>query len=248
MATIHDHIPGSNILPFPTGCMTTGAPCAPQTPVPWTPGESYVLLSSTAPLITVSAKLQCVTGCGVISITTPGQSTFDIQSPDPKLHADGGGLLKDAWDFLVGDDVDTLLDSDASWLDRGLAGAGLIPIPVGKLAKLRKLVRVEDKTDDVVDAARAAERARTTKGMKGRTLNPIEVDEFDVFAARARQLGWTENPHRTGSWGTIENGKFRERGRIDVAEDGKPGYRGKTHIHIDGEDNHLDKGTPLPGE
>jgi hypothetical protein len=82
----------------------------------------------------------------------------------------------------------------------------------------------------------------------GRVLSAAEQAEFDAFAARARALGLTENPYRIGSWGRIVNGKFEEITRIDVAEIGKPGWRGKTHIHIRGQKGHLDPKTPLPGE
>jgi uncharacterized protein (DUF1015 family) len=52
----------------------------------------------------------------------------------------------------------------------------------------------------------------------------------------------------TGSWGKSKNGAFREIARIDVAEIGKSGYRGKTHIHINKAANHLPPYTRLPGE
>jgi hypothetical protein len=57
-----------------------------------------------------------------------------------------------------------------------------------------------------------------------------------------------ENPYRAGSWGEFVGGKFREIARIDVAEEGKSGWRGKTHIHIDGQKGHLNSVTKLPGE
>jgi hypothetical protein len=57
-----------------------------------------------------------------------------------------------------------------------------------------------------------------------------------------------ENVNRTGSWGRIVDGKFKEVARIDLAELGKPGWGGKTHIHIDGNKDHLPLSTTLPGE
>jgi hypothetical protein len=87
-----------------------------------------------------------------------------------------------------------------------------------------------------------------TKGMGGRTLSAAEQAEFEAFAQRTKNLGLVENPNRTGSWGKMVGGKFKEVTRIDVAEAGKPGFRGKTHIHIDGTKGHLDPTTPLPGE
>jgi len=89
---------------------------------------------------------------------------------------------------------------------------------------------------------------RATVGLAGRALSVTEAAAFDAFAARVRPLGWVENPFRTGSWGEVVAGKFRELGRIDVAEVGKPGWRGRTHIHITGQAGHLDPLTPLPGE
>ena len=69
---------------------------------------------------------------------------------------------------------------------------------------------------------------------------------FGAFATRARAAGLTENVSRAGSWGRIVNGEFKEVARIDVAEVGRPGWRGKTHIHIDGILEHLPLDTPLP--
>jgi hypothetical protein len=57
-----------------------------------------------------------------------------------------------------------------------------------------------------------------------------------------------ENPDRTGSWGTMEDNRFAEQARVDVAEAGKNGWRGKTHIHIEGQDGHLPPTTKIPGE
>jgi hypothetical protein len=89
---------------------------------------------------------------------------------------------------------------------------------------------------------------RATVGLAGRVLSAAEATAFDAFGARARALGWVESPFRTGSWGELVAGKFRELGRIDVAEAGKPGWRGRTHIHITGQPGHLAPVTPLPGE
>jgi RHS repeat-associated protein len=89
---------------------------------------------------------------------------------------------------------------------------------------------------------------KTTVGLGGRALSAAEQAAFDAFAARARALGLIENPHRTGSWGRMVNGKFQEVARIDVAEAGKAGWRGKTHVHIAGQEGHLDPTTKIPGE
>lgn len=82
-----------------------------------------------------------------------------------------------------------------------------------------------------------------------RLLSPHEQAEFDDFARRALAVGLTENPYRGGSWGRYDgSGKFREVARIDVAEPGRPGWRGRTHIHINGGIDHLDPTTKIPGE
>jgi hypothetical protein len=91
-------------------------------------------------------------------------------------------------------------------------------------------------------------RNTPAKGLGGRTLSHAEQAEFDAFEQRAKTTGLTENAFRTGSWGKIVDGKFQEMARIDVAESGKPGWRGKTHIHISGQKGHLDPSTKLPGE
>jgi hypothetical protein len=97
------------------------------------------------------------------------------------------------------------------------------------------------------------EQKHETKGMKGRKLTDAEKKEFDDFGERAKKQGLTENPNRTGEWGKMVDGKFQRVTRIDVAEPGKPGWRGKTHIHIyddkgEGGEDHLDPKTPIPGE
>jgi hypothetical protein len=89
---------------------------------------------------------------------------------------------------------------------------------------------------------------KLTVGMGGRVLSPAEEAEFDAFAKRASALGLVENPYRTGSWGRTVSGKFQEVARMDLGEPGKPGWRGRTHIHIHGAKDHLDPATKLPGE
>jgi hypothetical protein len=95
---------------------------------------------------------------------------------------------------------------------------------------------------------RAGEKGQA-RGLGGRVLTTAEQDQFATFGERAKAAGLTENPNRTGSWGRIgENGKFQEITRIDVGETGKPGFRGETHTHIEGQDGHLDPNTKIPGE
>jgi hypothetical protein len=87
IATINDHSPGSNIPPFgmctslanPTVASATAAalgvltpmPCVPNTPAPWTPGSTGVLVGG-VPVLSNMSKLTCVYG-GMISIVSPGQ-------------------------------------------------------------------------------------------------------------------------------------------------------------------------------
>jgi hypothetical protein len=57
------------------------------------------------------------------------------------------------------------------------------------------------------------------------------------------------SPYRTGSWEKIDSsGKYHEVIRIDVAEAGQPGWRGQTHMHVEGMNGHLPLTTKIPGE
>ena len=88
-----------------------------------------------------------------------------------------------------------------------------------------------------------------TRGMGGRTLSPQEKVQFDAFGERAARAGLQPSPYRTGSWGKIDSsGKYHEVTRIDVAEAGQPGWRGQTHMHVEGMDGHLPLTTKIPGE
>lgn len=85
--------------------------------------------------------------------------------------------------------------------------------------------------------------------MPGRNLSADEWAEFDAFGKRARDAGLVENPNRTGSWGRISpDGRFEEVARIDVGEAGLPGFRGKSHVSIEGVGTHLPVDTKLPGQ
>lgn len=91
IATIMDHVPMVNVLPFgmcssltnPTVASATAAslgvltpmPCIPVLPAPWVPGSPTVLIGG-KPALNNSCKLNCAYG-GVISITNPG--TMNIQ-------------------------------------------------------------------------------------------------------------------------------------------------------------------------
>jgi|TARA_B110000238_G_C16002193_1_gene385004 hypothetical protein len=86
-ATIMDHKPMANVLPFgmcksPANPMVAAAtaaalgvltpmPCIPATAAPWVPGSPTVLIGN-MPALNDSSKLMCSYG-GVISINSPGQ-------------------------------------------------------------------------------------------------------------------------------------------------------------------------------
>jgi hypothetical protein len=79
-ATIMDHVPMVNIMPFgmctaptnPTVIAKLGAPspCIPATAAPWVPPKTGTLLSK-KPALTSEAKCIC-TWAGVISVLMPG--------------------------------------------------------------------------------------------------------------------------------------------------------------------------------
>lgn len=91
-ATIMDHIPLVNILPFgmcasltnpAVATATTAAsgvltpvPCVPVVPAPWAPGSPTILINN-FPALNNTSKCLC-TWAGVISITNPGQTTVQI--------------------------------------------------------------------------------------------------------------------------------------------------------------------------
>lgn len=88
-ATIMDHAPFLNVLPFgmcqslanPMVAAATAAafgvltpmPCIPVTPAPWIVGSPTVLIGN-MPALNNSAKLMCTWG-GVIQVTSPGQTS-----------------------------------------------------------------------------------------------------------------------------------------------------------------------------
>ncbi|MAS38347.1 MAG: hypothetical protein CL610_30400 [Anaerolineaceae bacterium] len=91
-ATIMDHIPMTNILPFgmcttlsnPQVAAATSAaqgvltpqPCIPVTSSPWTPGSSRVMIGN-QPALHNSCQCMCMWG-GVITVTSPGQFTVNV--------------------------------------------------------------------------------------------------------------------------------------------------------------------------
>jgi len=91
-ATIMDHAPLVNILPFgmcsspsnPTVAAATAAalgvltpmPCVPVTPAPWIVGAPTVLIGK-MPALNNTSKLMCAWG-GVIQVVSPGQTKMMI--------------------------------------------------------------------------------------------------------------------------------------------------------------------------
>lgn len=79
-ATIMDHVPMMNIMPFgmctaptnPAVIAQLGAPsaCVPVTPAPWVPGSPTVLIGN-KPALNNSCKLMCM-WAGVIQVVNPG--------------------------------------------------------------------------------------------------------------------------------------------------------------------------------
>ena len=77
-ATIKDHAPNVNIMPFGT-CKTltasaSGTPtsCVPATTLPWTPGSTSIVLIGSNPGLLDTDTLACTVG-GAISVSNPGQ-------------------------------------------------------------------------------------------------------------------------------------------------------------------------------
>lgn len=93
LATIMDHVPMKNIMPFgmcrslanPQVAAATAAalgaltpmPCIPVVSAPWAPGSPTVMIAN-KPALNNSSKLIC-NWAGVIQITNPG--TMNIQVP-----------------------------------------------------------------------------------------------------------------------------------------------------------------------
>lgn len=82
-ATVMDHLPFANILPFPT-CIAptnpagmgkvpvpTPGPCIPVTTSPWVPPSPTTKINGNQALC-MGATLQCVAWAGVITIIDPG--------------------------------------------------------------------------------------------------------------------------------------------------------------------------------
>lgn len=91
-ATIMDHVPTKNIMPFgmctslanPQVASATSAalgvltpmPCLPVTTSPWVPGVPTVMIKK-KPALNNTSKLMC-NWAGVISVVNPGQMTVNV--------------------------------------------------------------------------------------------------------------------------------------------------------------------------
>lgn len=92
LASIMDHAPMTNVMPFgmcttvsnpqvasatsAAGGTLTPQPCIPVTPGPWTPGSATVNVGK-QPSLHSACQLQCTWG-GVITVANPGQQTVNV--------------------------------------------------------------------------------------------------------------------------------------------------------------------------
>ncbi len=91
----------------------------------------------------------------------------------------GNGALdlgKEALDFLILDDLNTLADGDASLLDKGIAAASFIPI--GKVFKGAKLIDnvIDSNVDDVVKKSEKTNDVSSVTGKKRPSWRQSEKD------------------------------------------------------------------------
>jgi hypothetical protein len=148
-----------------------------------------------------------------------------------KAGADAGA----AYDFLIGDDIDTLLSEDASFRDRLVAGAflGTTIIPQGRIAKLGAVVRASRIGARVAEtAAKCGKAARVAlkglrrgigKGPAKKSFNPFlgktptQVDE--MFTKKGFEMkgpnpiagkGSYINPNTSRSYYIDKGGTYRK--------------------------------------
>lgn len=149
VATVADHVAGENFEPFAGECMTTHKPCDPQTPIPWLPGESSVLLPSLVPLVSETAVLLCITGAGVIEIAGAGQSTLNTTLPaDPECTPPPEpGFFEQFLDTLMMTDVanaptmESCIVESPSQVEQSAGFALAIAPGVGVVARAAKVAR-----------------------------------------------------------------------------------------------------------
>lgn len=124
-ASITDHIPVVNVVPFASCVFLEGAPCVPATPSPWTGAILGPPFLSIAPVLTAAHQLTCEIG-GRITIQDPGQHSVevgDIAAPEPEEEDRGffAELWDDGWLLL---DV-AMVVGDVVTIPSGEAAAGI---------------------------------------------------------------------------------------------------------------------------
>lgn len=121
-ATIFDHLPVVNVVPFGACSFLSGNPCVPATAGLWTGGVLGAPLVGFSPVLTDAHVLPCAVG-GTISITDPGQrdvEVTDIVEPEPDAEDDEPGLLGALW------------DDGGLLLDLGLVAIDELTVPSGE--------------------------------------------------------------------------------------------------------------------
>lgn len=139
-ASLLDHQPVVNIVPFGACSFLSGNPCVPATPAPWfgpIAGAPSVGLSTT---LTEAHALVCAVG-GVITIADPGQHTVEIgaivEPPDePDEPDDDPGFWEELWD-----DGGLLLDVAAIALDVATVPSGESIAMIGARRAARKIAK-----------------------------------------------------------------------------------------------------------
>ena len=150
-----------------------------------------------------------------------------------KLIKHGGNPKKAGKEFIadVADSVTTLVDPSASAVDKGLAAFDLVS-PVGT-QDIKKLA----------DATKGASKAAS----KSDDVIHVTKDSVALPPGPKHKIpdNYVQNPHRSGSYGEVVNGKFKERLRIDPPT--PPGQKGPnySHYHKNGKGTHY---SPRPGD
>lgn len=124
-----------------------------------------------------------------ISKVEKKQSVWDnIVSGAGKTLSAAGTAGKEAADFLFLDDVNTLIDDEASGLDKALAAVSFIPI--GKVVKLRKVNKLFENKDKV-DAKKVGDGSGGTVNNNKKTGQPKTAEQ--IISNRTKGLDL--NPH-----------------------------------------------------